>query len=416
METTPPHEPADGRPQSVRRPGDRLQLARRMGLVGRSDAIQQVVVSIVQIAPTNSTVLVTGETGTGKEVVARAIHDYSPRAGTHFVPLNVSALNEGTLESELFGHEKGAFTDAVRSKSGIFESAGQGTVFLDEIGDVTPAMQVRLLRVLEEREYRRVGGEEVLKAQARVIAATNRNLEHAVREGDFRADLYYRLHVFEIHLPPLRERKEDIPLLVEYFVERFAEDAAAGAPVVGDDAMALFVQYDWPGNVRELRTVVERMLVTAVGPVITADDVPNALLDHVRASRLLPALPQQSTMPGRELEIIYRTLLELRAEVHDLRRIMTERWGDDSIGKWIDHRVAEAGEREPSEQLFVDIEPAEENGQQRDSDEPATLKDLEREAIRLALESVNGNRREAARQLGIGERTLYRKLKDYGLS
>jgi len=387
-----------------------------MGLIGRSEAIQRVVVSIVQIAPVSSTVLLTGETGTGKEIVARAVHAFSPRHNAPFLPLNISALNEGTLESELFGHEKGAFTDAVREKRGIFEAAGHGTVFLDEIGDVSPAMQVRLLRVLEEREFRRVGGTDLLRTEARVIAATNRNVEYAVRHGEFRADLYYRLRVFEIHLPPLRERREDIPLLIEYFVERFSEENGRRAPTVTQEAIDLFLQYDWPGNVRELRTVVERMLVTASADVITPEEVPDVFRERVQASHLLPAPIIQRPAENRDLEVIYRTLLELRAEMGELRRMIAESIGDGALGSWRGPHAEQERAHVP-DQRVVDVEMAEEERVAPEERKPAvSLKELEREAIQRALREVNGNRREAARILGIGERTLYRKLREYGLS
>jgi len=419
METTPPRDTTERWSRSLRRPGDRIELARRMGLIGRSEAIQKTVVSIAQIAPTNSTVLITGETGTGKEVVARAIHEYSPRHDKPFVAVNVSALNEGTLESELFGHEKGAFTDAIRRKEGMFESAGSGTVFLDEIGDVSPALQVRLLRVLEEREFKRVGGTEILHADARVIAATNRQLEHAVRVGDFRADLYYRLRVFEIHLPPLRERKDDIEPLVEHFAERFANENSRPVPQISDDAMDMFLAYDWPGNIRELRTVVERMIVTGQRDYVTTDDVPDVLRSRVESSRLLPTVSQQPSTQRHEMEIIYRTLLELRAEVHDLRRLVADRLNEETVGGWIHDHSPTRAPQESSGHRVVDIEVDDDiadDGESTSAPMKGTIKELEREAIRQTLDKVGGNRREAAKSLGIGERTLYRKLKEYDLS
>jgi DNA-binding NtrC family response regulator len=422
MDTTPLNDYNDRWSRSLRRPGDRIEMARRMGLVGRSEAIQKVVVSIVQIASTNSTVLITGETGTGKEVVARAIHDASTRSSRPFVALNISALNEGTLESELFGHEKGAFTDAVRRKEGIFEAAGSGTVFLDEIGDVSPGLQVRLLRVLEEREFKRVGGTDALKAEARVVAATNRNLEHAVHSGDFRADLYYRLRVFEIHLPPLRERKDDIPLLVEHFATRLASDNNQSPPRIEDDAMDLYLAYDWPGNVRELRTVVERMMITLQGPVVGPDDVPDLLRDHVAASRMLPVIPQRQTTPQQhELEVIYRALLDLRADVHEMRRLISDRIGEGEVDDWLRRQAPRPVDDTAHEQNVVEIEVAPQDevndmGRANNERHAGTLKDMERSAIKTALDLVHGNRREAAKRLGIGERTLYRKIKEYDLT
>ena len=416
-------------PQSLRKPRDRRELARRLGIVGDSPAMHQVIVSIAQIAPTDSTVLVTGETGTGKDLVARGIHTLSRRRTAPFMALNVSALNEGTLESELFGHEKGAFTSAVREKKGIFEAAGNGTVFLDEIGDISPAMQVRLLRVLEEREFRRVGGDRVLRTDSRFVAATNVNLEYAVSDGSFRQDLYYRLKVFEIHLPPLRERKDDIPLLVEFFVERFCQDNQRDVPVVSNEARDMFLSYDWPGNVRELRTVVERMMVLSQGAVIHAEDVPDVLQEKVTSRGFLPALPKKQNR-GEEFElgIIYRALVELRAEMSELRHVVTEfiQAGDDSPwfenarprGRTSSFSPAGDDDRPTSDDGVMDIEvEVDASGDEEQDDSAArTLKDMEREAIRQALRDVDGNRREAARRLGIGERTLYRKLREYHLS
>lgn len=419
MDTTPSHDTTERWSRSLRRPGDRIELARRMGLIGRSESIQKTVVSIAQIAPTNSTVLITGETGTGKEVVARAVHDYSSRHDKPFVAVNVGALNEGTLESELFGHEKGSFTDAIRRKEGMFEVADSGTVFLDEIGDISPALQVRLLRVLEEREFKRVGGTEILHADARVIAATNKQLEHAVRVGDFRADLYYRLRVFEIHLPPLRERKDDIEPLVEHFAERFAEENNRPVPQISDDAMGMFLAYDWPGNIRELRTVVEQMIVTSQLDDITSDDVPDVLRSRVESSRLLPTVSHQPSTQRQEMEIIYRTLLEIRAEMHDLRRLVADRLNEETVGGWIHDHSPARDPQESSGRRVVDVEVDDDIDDELDSARAptkGTIKELEREAIRHTLEQVGGNRREAAKSLGIGERTLYRKLKEYNLS
>jgi len=409
----------EGYPRSVRRPGDRQEFARRVGLIGQSPAIQQVLISIAQIAPTSTTVLITGETGTGKEIVARAIHELSPRRREPFVALNISALNEGTVESELFGHEKGSFTDAVREKKGIFEAAGKGTVFLDEIGDISPALQVRLLRVLEEREFKRVGGIEPLRAEARVITATNRDLAELVNAGTFRADLYWRLHVFEIHLPPLRERKEDIPLLVEHFVERFCAENNRAVPVISKEAMEYLLSYDWPGNVRELRTVVERMLVLSDVPIVRPENLPDMVRDKVFANRLLPVASRGSGAEKMELGIIYRTLLELRADMADLKQILTAPGNGVAGRSWSGASLPPQDASSPaSKPHVVDIEVSEDDTPSGETTaaRTLTLRDLERDAIRQALAATKGNRREAARSLGIGERTLYRKLREYSLS
>jgi DNA-binding NtrC family response regulator len=413
-------------PPSLRRPRDRQELATRLGIVGQSAAIHQVVVSVAQIAPTDSTVLITGETGAGKGLVARAVHTLSKRRTQPFMALNVSALNEGTMESELFGHVKGAFTNAVRDKKGIFELAARGTVFLDEIGDVTPPIQVRLLRVLEEREFRRVGGDQVLTTEARFITATNRNLEYAVSEGDFREDLYYRLKVFEIRIPPVRERKEDIPLLVRFFLERFCRDNEWPVPTVEDDALRVFATYDWPGNVRELRTVTEQMMVLNPGAKsLHAGNVPDVLQGKLSSGRLLPAIPKQQQQADDKLELnlIYRALLELRNDVSSLRDLIVEKHDEMPTDGWVRNTSSYPVSSETEADVpvppldddgsFVDVEVRDDG---TDGAHVITLKDLEREAIRKTLHEVEGNRREAARRLGIGERTLYRKLREYDLS
>jgi len=230
-------------------------------MVGRSPKMAAVFQDIRKIAASESSVLIFGESGTGKELVARAIHMQSSRSGGAFIRVACGALAEGILESELFGHEKGAFTGAIRQKPGRFELADRGTLFLDEIGDISPATQVKLLRVLQEKEFERVGGEETLRVDVRIIAATHRDLMEEVRRGRFREDLYYRLHILPLHLPPLRERKEDIPLLADHFIRRLAPDIRRSTAELTDDGIRMLTSYDWPGNVRELENVLERALV-----------------------------------------------------------------------------------------------------------------------------------------------------------
>ncbi len=243
-------------------------------IVGRSPAMQEVYRTIDKVAPTDATVIIYGESGTGKELVARALHLQSPRSSGPFIRVNCGALAEGVLESELFGHEKGAFTGAVRRKPGRFELAHRGTIFLDEIGDIPPATQVKLLRVLQEKEFERVGGEETIRVDVRVIAATNKNLQEEVAQGRFREDLYYRLHIVPIHLPPLRHRKEDIPLLVHHFLQVLAQELKKPQFEIAPEALQLLQSYDWPGNVRELENVLERAAVLCDGNRITAGDLP----------------------------------------------------------------------------------------------------------------------------------------------
>src|SRR5574341_19778 len=242
-------------------------------IVGTSEAMQKVFDLVRKVADATSNVLICGESGTGKELVDRAIHYNSGRCNMPFVPVNCSALPETLLESELFGHMKGSFTGAISNKAGLFEVASGGTVFLDEIGDTTPAIQVKLLRVIQEREFRRVGGNQDVKVDVRIIAATNRELEKAVADGSFREDLYYRLDVIPIHLPPLRMRAGDIPLLAQHFLERFAKTSGKPAPTLTPEAVRVLVEHEWRGNVRELENLIERVVAIGGGPTVTAEDL-----------------------------------------------------------------------------------------------------------------------------------------------
>ncbi len=246
-------------------------------IIGNSREIQGVINFIEKIADTDSTVLITGESGTGKELVAKTIHYNSSRSKKPFVPLNCAAIPKDILESELFGHEKGAFTGAISSRLGRFELANNGTLFLDEIGELAPSLQVKLLRVLQEKEFEKVGGIKTIKVDVRILAATNRDLEKAVKEGLFREDLYYRLNVIPLHLPPLRKMREDVPLLVDHFIADIAKRKKRTAPVISDEAMSCFMNYRWPGNVRELENLAERLIILKEGDDVRPDDLPDRL-------------------------------------------------------------------------------------------------------------------------------------------
>jgi len=308
------------------------------GILGRSAPMQRVFEILGQVAGSNATVLILGESGTGKELVARAVHTNSSRASEHFVAVNCAALSEGLIESELFGHRKGAFTGALRDEPGRFVYADQGTLFLDEVGDMPLATQAKLLRVLETREVTPVGGNEPRKVDVRLVSATNRDLRAMVDEGKFREDLLFRLQVVSVKLPPLRDRIGDIPLLVDAFISELARQHEREVRGISPEARALLVRYGWPGNVRELRNAVENMVLLARGDVLTVDDVPETVKSgHGDAS-------------GVEFELAGRSLSE-----------------------------------------------------------------VERQLIKANLELMEGNRQKTAKVLGIGERTLYRKIKEYGL-
>ena len=412
---------------SVKRRLERQRLAELTGLVGESAAIREVLVKVEQIAPVTSTVLIEGESGTGKELVARAIHRLSPRRGKPFIAVNVGALTETLLESELFGHEKGAFTGAAERRLGRFELADTGTLFLDEIGEIPSSTQVKLLRVLEEREVTRVGSGTPIPIDVRVVAATNRPLREHVEEGGFRADLFYRLNVLGIYLPPLRERRDDIPLLVRRFVTEFASLHDREFHGISAEALALLVEYGWPGNVRELRNLVESMVVLAHGREIGAEDIPRPIRDG-GGRRLLPVhvgpmVREGERAQGRELEFIVRSLVELKLQVEELRRRMDVEQRGPAPG-WVgDVRgpsaVSGAGVGEvvplPGFGLMRGIEPRDQGPQATviTLGPGMTMAEIERLAILAALRDTEGNRRKAADLLGIGERTLYRKLREY---
>ncbi len=265
-------------------------------IVGKSEAMQKVFRMIEKVADTDSTVLITGESGTGKELIAHAIHFASERKDRPFVPVNCAAIPEELLESELFGHEKGAFTHAIKTRIGRFELADKGTIFLDEIGEMSPALQVKLLRVLQERKFERVGGIKTIQVDIRIIAATNADLEKAVKESRFREDLYYRLNVIPIHIPSLRERRSDIPLLVNHFLEKFCADKRTLVQGINPEALQCLITYDWPGNVRELENIIERMVILANGPMITIDDLPERIVGIRNNSYVLMADPRNATL------------------------------------------------------------------------------------------------------------------------
>ncbi|HEY3568962.1 MAG TPA: sigma-54 dependent transcriptional regulator [Thermoanaerobaculia bacterium] len=281
-------------------------------IIGKSGRMQAIFSLIERIARTSSTVLVHGESGTGKELIARAIHFASPRSGRRFLSLNCGAMPENLLESELFGHERGAFTGAVRDKKGLFQEADRGTLFLDEIGEMTPTMQVKLLRAIQEKVVRKVGGTEEEPVDVRIIAATNQDLEARIQTGDFREDLYYRINVLPIHLPPLRQRREDIPLLVELFLQKGARDMDLPPRQISIEAMHILESYDWPGNVRELENLIERVLALSHSETITTRDLPVHLLTNRKASSDLIQLPEEGLDLEAYLESI-RTQLMIEA-------------------------------------------------------------------------------------------------------
>jgi len=400
-----------------RRLVERKRLQERTGIIGEHSSIHAVLLKIEQLAHVSSTVLVEGESGTGKELVARAIHDLSTRRGRPFIAVNCAALPETLLESELFGHEKGAFTGAAERRLGRFELADRGTIFLDEVGDMPPSTQVKLLRVLEEREFYRVGGAAPIRVDVRVVTATNRSLKMLTEAGEFRQDLFYRLNVLSIYLPPLRERRSDIPILVRRFIHEFSRRHDRPFRGIGPEALQILVDAPWPGNVRQLRNLVESMVVLAPTSEIRPSDIP-ADIRELGRDRLLPvrAPGLGREVSGRELQYIVQTLIDLRLQVEDLRRRIDDRPQRVEV---IEVPRTEVPMAEYVEAVEVGEAPSRGGGAQPESvvlyRTGMRMEEVERAAIEAALRDTRGNRRKAAEMLGIGERTLYRKLKEYEL-
>ncbi len=385
-----------------------LELIREeIGLIGESPAIQQILQSVQQVAPTDIAVLIYGESGTGKELVANAIHALSPRHEKPFIVVNAGAIPEGLIESELFGHERGAFTGAVASRKGYFEQADGGTIFLDEIGEMPLTAQVKLLRTLEGREYVRVGGSGSRQADVRVIAASNKELSKAVSNGEFRQDLFYRLNAVNIRVPPLRERPEDIPSLVKKFVADFCQRNKISFAGFTDAALARMAQHNWPGNVRELKNFVETIIVIESGRRIDEQILIRHFPQPVTMDRRLP-VPVNRAPEEIEREFIYRALVDLKSEIAQLRELL--------LGSYISpFRRLKSGLGEA--EVINDTGEGQSNreGQSIAVNEFKSLDEMERGLIFQALERTHGNKRKAAKLLRISERTLYRKIKEFDL-
>ena len=405
-------DPAESPEELARRVEELLDKSRFLQghtLVGRSPAMQELRQRILQIAPTPMTVLITGESGTGKGEVASALHRYSPRRDQLFRAINCAAIPETLLENELFGHEKGAFTDAKTQSRGLFEQADGGTVFLDEIGEMALMAQVRLLRVLEQHEITRIGGSTSIPVDIRVLAASNKDLQQAMRQDEFRLDLYYRLKVVELALPPLRQRPEDIPLLIQHFVDELSQKQEVRFGGFSPAAMDLLLDYRWPGNVRELHNVVEQQVFLGPRGQVAPEDLLPHLEAHPGVGTWLP-VPTNKTPDQSERELIYFALLDLKREVSDLRRLLEERRGGELSAP------ASARPVYPLEDVaFAAAEPEPANPVSAPILAGRPLQELEKEAIEQTLELVDGKRQQAAKILGIGVRTLYRKLDEYGL-
>lgn len=371
---------------------------RLSGIIGEDTSLTEVFKILKKVAPTDSTVLVTGESGTGKEVLVRTLHNESKRANAPFIPVNCGAIPKELLESELFGHEKGAFTHAIRTKLGRFELAEGGTIFLDEIGEMDTSLQVKILRVLQEKEIERVGGNGPKKIDVRIVAATNRDLEQEVALGNFREDLYYRLNVIPLHLPPLRERGNDILLLADHFLSYFCQKKERERLCLSEEVAKVFLNYAWPGNVRELENFTERLSILADGPEIVLSDLSSKILGGVGDIEKLPPLPQNITLAKanvKDKEISLESSVSSK-EKQSLTTMLTQ-----SINE-----VPKTKEEENNDILLslVDMK-------KRNLNLKEFLELIEDKIINEALEQVDGVKNQAAELLGIKRTTLIEKLK-----
>lgn len=415
---------------------DNLQgIKQRFGIIGISQGLNRALEKALRVSSTDISVLVTGESGVGKENIPKIIHQNSHRKHAKYIAVNCGAIPEGTIDSELFGHEKGAFTGATTARSGYFEVADGGTIFLDEVGELPLSTQVRLLRVLETGEFLKVGSSKTQNTNVRIVAATNVNMRDAIQKNKFREDLYYRLSTVEIHLPPLRNRKEDIPLLFRKFAADFAQKYRMPTLRLDEQAQQLLVQYNWNGNIRQLRNVAEQISVLEQDRLLSANRL-RPYLPNMGAQ--LPALVDSKKDQGdfaSEREILYKVLFDMKSDLNDLKKLTLELmnqdiskeekegliqkiYGNDTIDNKEENILTVVN---PKQELQNDtpIIQSQDNysyAETIEAEEPLSLLEKEIEMIKKALERSNGKRKLAAEELGISERTLYRKIKQYDLN
>ena len=393
------------------------KIKQRYNVVGNSDGLNRALDIALQVAPTDLSVLIVGESGVGKEIIPRIIHDNSPRRKEKYFAINCGSIPEGTIDSELFGHEKGSFTGAIGESEGYFGTADGGTIFLDEVGELPIATQARLLRVLETGEYIRVGGQKIMKTNVRIVAATNVNMRKAISEGKFREDLYYRLNTIPIQMPPLRERGQDIPLLFRLFALQTAEKYKLPKITLTDKAKLLLMQYKWPGNVRQLKNITEQISVLSEKREIDAETLSQFIPQDPESTELATIDNTGKHSYESERELLYKVLYELRGNVTKLKKEI------DALKKQLGEHGAmtaqQYGHSLPhianGQMATVQAEDAVAEEIKNEPAEPMTREEHDKKEIIEALEKANGRRREAAIALGISDRTLYRRLKQYGL-
>lgn len=401
------------------------KIKQRYNIVGNCDALNHALDVVLQVAPTDLSVLIIGESGVGKEIIPRLIHDNSPRRREKYFAINCGSIPEGTIDSELFGHEKGSFTGAIGESEGYFGTADKGTIFLDEVGELPMATQARLLRVLETGEYIRVGGQKIMKTNVRIVAATNVNMRKAISEGRFREDLYYRLNTIPVQIPPLRDRGEDILLLFRLFTMQMAEKYRIPKITLTDEAKALMLKYKWPGNVRQLKNITEQMSILCKTREVDAVTLQQFIPQDPESTQLAKIAGSGSHSYESERDILYKILYELRGNISDLRREMNnlrkqidDNRKIDSVTTYDSNLPALAGNNhydavntQPQRQPSIEDVEAEEISEA----ESLNLNDIGRQTVEKALERNGGNRKKAAQELGISDRTLYRRIKQYGL-
>ncbi|MBU0288766.1 MULTISPECIES: sigma-54-dependent Fis family transcriptional regulator [Hallella] len=406
------------------------KIKQRYNIVGNSDGLNRALDVALQVAPTDLSVLIVGESGVGKEIVPRVIHDNSPRRRERYFAINCGSIPEGTIDSELFGHEKGAFTGAVGESEGYFGVANKGTIFLDEVGELPIATQARLLRVLETGEYIRVGGQEIRKTDVRIVAATNVNMRKAISEGRFREDLYYRLNTIPIQMPPLRDRGEDILLLFRLFAMQMADKYRLPKITLTDEAKRMMLQYKWPGNVRQLKNITEQMSVLSEKREIGAETLRQFIPQDPESMELTTVGQPGQHSYESEREILYKILYELRGNITDLRRDMMNlrKQLDESrnlqeAASSLQTSIISTGKTNvpmvsPRKSPIATYTPSAEDAEAEEIEtepESLNLNDLGRQMVEKALERNDGSRKKAAQELGISDRTLYRRIKQYGL-
>ena len=408
-------------------------IKQRFGIIGNDDGLNRALNKALLVSGTEITVLVTGESGVGKENIPKIIHQFSPRKHAKYIAVNCGAIPEGTIDSELFGHEKGAFTGATTTRSGYFEVADGGTIFLDEVGELPLATQVRLLRILENGEFMKVGSSKVQKTDVRIVAATNIKMNEAIKKGKFREDLFYRLSTVEIHLPPLRDRKQDIPLLFRKFASDFAQKYKMPTLRLDENAQRVLEQYRWSGNIRQLRNIAEQVSVLEKNRILDVSTLKNYLPN---TGSQLPAVIDRSDKEAdfsSEREILYKVLFDMKNDLNDLKKLTHELMENEnmsSVQKNNPDLIKKIyGELEDQNKTVEFINP--ESKPQTHSntppinqydyaetvieEEPLSLLAKEIEMIKQALKRSNGKRKIAANELGISERTLYRKIKQFDL-